>query len=136
MWNSLRSLRILSVTSLAVKVGEVKMKLSSSIFSNSAFKASKAYIEKHEAAILSRDLGFSVALRSSPNNRVMLSISSMFLLPIPSVYPRIGYSFQTRIAATSDLPSQSLQAGQPCSEVRTSSANGRNANLLHQGWPV
>ena len=77
MWNSLRSLRILSVTSLAVKVGEVKMKLSSSIFSNSAFKASKAYIEKQEAAILSRALGFSVVLRSSPSNRVMLSISSM-----------------------------------------------------------
>ena len=73
----MRSLRILSVTSLAVKVGEVKMKLSSSILSNSAFKASKAYIEKHEAAIFSRDLGFSVALRSSPSNRVMLSISSI-----------------------------------------------------------
>ena len=94
MWNSLRSLRILSVTSLAVKVGEVKMKLSSSIFSNSAFKASKAYIEKHEAAILSRDLGFSVALRSSPSNRVMLSISSMFLFPLPSVDRRIRRGFQ------------------------------------------
>ena len=94
MWNSLRSLRILSVTSLAVKVGEVKMKLSSSIFSNSAFKASKAYIEKHEAAIFSRDLGFSVALRSSPSNRVMLSISSMFLLPLPSVDRRIGRGVQ------------------------------------------
>lgn len=40
MWNSRRSLRILSVTSSATKVGEVKMKSSSSIFSSSDFKAS------------------------------------------------------------------------------------------------
>ena len=70
------------------------MKLSSSIFSSSAFKASKPYIEKHEAAIFSLDLGFSVSLRSSPSNRVMLSISSMFLFPLPSVDRRIRCGFQ------------------------------------------
>ena len=77
MWNSLRSLRILSVTASATKVGDVKMNWSSSTCSSSAFKASKAYIEKHEAATFRRAPGFSACLRWSPSRRLMLSMSSI-----------------------------------------------------------
>ena len=42
----------------------------------------EGYIEKHEAAIFSRALGFSVALRSSPSKRVILSISSIASLTL------------------------------------------------------
>src|SRR5690554_4027696 len=53
------------------------MKFNSSIFSSSAFNASKAYIEKHDAAIFRRAPGWMVCLRSSPSRRLMLSISSI-----------------------------------------------------------
>src|SRR3546814_6004241 len=63
------------------------MKLNPSIFSSSAFSASKAYIEKHEAAIFKRALGLSVCFRSSPSNVLMFSMSSIR-------YPLSPYFYQ------------------------------------------
>ena len=73
-----------------MKVGDVKMKWSSSTCSSSAFSASNTYIEKHEAATFRRAPGFNARLRSSPSRRLMLSMSSIGGYPKSCATRRIG----------------------------------------------
>jgi hypothetical protein len=55
-------------------VGEIKINSSMSIFDNSFFRATKAYIEKHDAAAFSFEFVVSDDFNSSPNKAFILPI--------------------------------------------------------------